>query len=69
MFNLIDELRLHELNPISINPFIAYEQPDKLKWKNGDCPKCHNVFCVIDRREEPNLCIECGYNGPWVKIK
>lgn len=42
----------------------VFERPPTEKWSDGDCPKCHNVFCVSKVSKKNGggvMCFKCGY--------
>ena len=62
-YDLVDELTLQEYrmnHGKDCELRETYEQPEKLKWRNGDCTKCNTAFSVITAKKY-GYCICCGY--------
>jgi len=70
-YDLVDEINLQEYrmnNMKDCDMWSSYEQPDKEKWKNLDCPQCHEPFGVIKLgKRKGRLCMKCGWPNRIIK--
>jgi len=65
MLDLVSQLQQTErqLNRAKFSRIYEdYEQPDKYKWRNGDCKYCRSFFTVVKYKKESE-CLSCGRSG------
>lgn len=68
MADLINDLNLANARfksmPSGVKAAIKHKQLSANNWNNGDCPVCHNVFCVFKTSKkygEILICHKCGH--------